>query len=624
MKHLSLPPGVVALVAGALVATGLLLHAYDAGQAEVAQVLYAVAAIPVLSLILPGAWRSIQRDDLHGTADLLVLIVAVAAWAAGDLLTAVAVPLTLLAGHVLEERSLRGSREAIAALEGLRRSQARRIRGGVGEEVDAEQLVVGDLIELLPGDRIPADGRISTGRSHVASAAVTGESLPVAVGPGDSVLAGGVNHEGVLRLVVERAGDETVLGAVQRLLAEAEAIKPPAVRVLERYAGIYLPVVLVIAAAAGFATNSLTTALAVVIAACPCALALAAPATAVIAIAAAARRGMLLSAGAVLERLAVVDSLIIDKTGTLTRGSLELASIIPVPGVAPARVLALAASLAAGSRHPVSRAIAEAHPDQESASDIVEHPGLGITGTVGGIPGILGRPELLGDAGILVVPPPDEQRTLVAVAGGGQLVGWLAFVDPLRPEAASALADLRALGLAPQVILSGDRQAVVGPVARTVGADDGIGGLLPAEKLARLRLALAEGRRPLVIGDGINDALMLRAGAVGVAMGRHAAGAALAASDAVLTGDDLRCIPAAVRLARRAGEALHLAIILAMLGTAVLIAVAAAGLVGPLVTALLHNGIGLVVLVVAARASAEHPASPLVPADDRLPVVGVP
>jgi P-type E1-E2 ATPase len=205
-------------------------------------------------------------------------IVAVAAWAAGDLLTAVAVPLTLLAGHVFEERSMRGSRAAIAALEGLRRSQARRVRGDVREEVDSDQLQIGDEVELLPGDAIPADGRIVSGRSHVASAAVTGESLPVSVGPGDSVLAGGVNHEGVLRLVVDRAGQETVLGAVQRLLTEAENLKPAAVRVLERYAGTYLPLVLIVAMAAGFASGSLSTALAVIVAACPCALALAAPA----------------------------------------------------------------------------------------------------------------------------------------------------------------------------------------------------------------------------------------------------------------------------------------------------------------------------------------------------------
>ena len=618
---MSISPGVVALGAAAVLGTGFAIQVMDPGQTELSQALYALAAIPVVALIIPGAWRALWREDLHGTADLLVLIVAVAAWAAGDLLTAVAVPLTLLAGHVFEERSMRGSRAAIAALEGLRRSQARRLRGDIREEVDSDQLQIGDVVELLPGDAIPADGRIVSGRSHVASAAVTGESLPVSVGPGDSVLAGGVNHEGVLRLVVDRAGQETVLGAVQRLLTEAENLKPAAVRVLERYAGTYLPLVLVVAMAAGFASGSLSTALAVIVAACPCALALAAPATAVVAIAASARRGMLLSAGAVLERLAVVDTLLIDKTGTLTRGTLALDAVLPAEGVERSQVLAVAAGLAAASHHPVSRAIREAQPGIVPAADTVEHPGLGVSGSCGGVQAMLGRSELLATFGIAALPPADDARTLVAVAAGGRLLGWLAFIDPLRPEAKAALADLRSLGLNLQCVLSGDRAAVVAPVAEMVGADEHAGGLLPADKLERLRGVLASGRKPLVIGDGINDALMLRAGVVGVAMGRRAAGAALAASDAVLTGDDLRCLPQAIRLARRAGAALRLSIILALAGTGLLVVVAAAGLVGPLVSALLHNAIGVAVLMVAGWASAETtPRTAVAPADRQVAV----
>lgn len=607
--------GIIALFAGCLLAIGLVVRVLDPGQDEVAQAIFAVAALPVLALIAPGAWRALRSDDLHGVADLLVLVVAVAAWAAGDLLTAAAVPLALLAGHVVEERSLRGARSAIASLEGLRRARARRVLAdGTIEEVDAAELRPGDLVDLPPGERVPADGRVREGRSHVASAAVTGESLPQAVAPGDAVVAGGVNHEGALRMLVERAGADTVLGSVERLLLDAEAVKPPAVRVLERFAGSYLPLVLVIAAAAGLATGSLSTALAVVVAACPCALALAAPATAVVAVAVAARRGVLLSAGAVLERLAAADCLLIDKTGTLTRGMLALDETRPAEGVDPAHLRAMAAAVAARSRHPVSRAVVDACPAHPLAESVTERAGLGVIGRVAGEEVLVGRAELLAEAGIAAGEAPGDGRPAVAVACGGRLLGWLVFSDPPRAEARAALAELRRLGLDRQVVLTGDRAGVALPVADAVGADACEAGLLPAGKLAAVRAELAAGRRPLVVGDGVNDALALRAGAVGVAMGRRAAGAALAASDAVLAADDLRRLPEIILLARAAGRALRTAIAVALAGTAVLVALAATGAIGPFLAALLHNAIGLAVVAVAGTLVGERRPAVVQPA----------
>ena len=317
----------------------------------------ALVAIPVLS----AAWHSLRHPSLHGVTDQLIAMALAAAWATGELMTAAILPIVMIIGHVLEERSLIGSQEAIRSLNRLTKVGARRLdRNGELEEVAAEALRSGDRFELWPGDRVPTDGVVREGASSLDLASITGESVPVEVEAGGTVFAGSINLQGRLVVEVTRTGEDTTLGRVVALMQTAERSKPPVTRLLERYAGRYIVFVLLLAAGTWFASGNTDAMLAVLVASCPCALVLAAPATAVAAVAVAARHGILIKGVGFLEQLADVTSVIFDKTGTLTQGKLHIVGTEPVPGVSRDELLAVAAGLGAASTHPVSRALAGA------------------------------------------------------------------------------------------------------------------------------------------------------------------------------------------------------------------------------------------------------------------------
>jgi heavy metal translocating P-type ATPase len=384
----------------------------------------------------------------------------------------------------------------------------------------------------------------------------------------------------------------------------AERAKPPVSRLLERYAGRYLVLVLLAAAALWLATGSTPAMLAVLVASCPCALVLAAPATAVAAIAVAARHGILVKGSAFLEHLALVDSLVLDKTGTVTLGELRLAAVRPEPGVESDTLLAAAAALGAVSRHPVSRALATAGTPASVADAVREMPGLGVTGTLDGVDAALGRPELFSQLAIAAPLPPAHDGPVAGVALGGQFLGWLLLADEPRPEARDALTELRAMGLDRQLLLTGDRAAVAARIGRFLGIADVRAEALPEQKLEAVLAQTRAGRRPLVVGDGINDSLALRAGAVGVAMGAAGTDVALASADLVLMTSDLRRLATAIRLSRRCRRTIHLNVGLGLGWTLAIVALAAIGLLGAegaLVAAVLHNAGTLAVMANAGR-----------------------
>jgi cation transport ATPase len=307
----------------------------------------------------------------------------VAAWASGDLLTTALLPIVMTAGHVLEERSLLGSQEAIRALGRLTATSARRIRAdGTTEAVDTSALQPGDLVELRAGDRVPADGFVLRGQASLDVAALTGESEPVDVGPGSQAAAGALNTDGWLEMSVERVGAATTLGRIIALMQEAETAKPPLTRLLDEHAGQYMGLVLLIAAIAWFWTGNGSVMLAVLVASCPCALVLAAPATAVAPIAVAARHSILIKGAAFLESLAEVSCVVFDKTGTITTGALALVATQPVGGGDDAVLRRVAANLGAASNHPVSRAAGSLAPHTLVLNDLHEAGGQGMTATL--------------------------------------------------------------------------------------------------------------------------------------------------------------------------------------------------------------------------------------------------
>ena len=574
----------------------------------------ALVAIPVLS----AGVSAVIRPSLHGMTDILVAVALIAAWATGDLMTAAILPIVMIVGHVVEERSLLGSQEAIRAMGKLVSTTTRRIdQDGTIAEVPTRLIALGDHVELRAGDRVPVDGIVLDGCSSLDTASLTGESVPAEVAPGVQVLAGSINLDGRLVVQVSRVGQDTTLGKIIALMETAEQAKPPVTRLLERYAGPYMTLVLMIAACTWLTTQSSQAMLAVLVASCPCALVLAAPATAIAAIAVAARHGILIKGSGFLEHAAEVTSVVFDKTGTVTRGALSLVRVEAAGGPsnsATAEVVRLAAALGATSSHPVSRGLARlALPDDHvPLTGVHEAGGLGVTAieagqtvggqivasqtgasqTVAGQTVALGRAELFARLGVRTTPLPDHDGPIVGVSRGIAFLGWLLLADEPRPEALEALADLRTLGLRRQVLLTGDRTRVARRVGEALGIADIRAEALPEQKMERVLQEVGEGFRPLVVGDGINDSLALKVGAVGVAMGAQGTDVALASADIVLMTSDLRRLGTCLRLSRRCRRTIHTNVAIGLGWTIILVSLAASGMLGAegaIVAAVVHN-----------------------------------
>jgi heavy metal translocating P-type ATPase len=596
----------LAMLALGLLGLGLIWRWLVPEQTGVSQLLLGFASLLVAVPVMRSAWYSLRYPSLHGITDQLIALAMLGAWATGDLLTAALLPIIMIFGHVLEERSVIGSQEAIHALGQLTRSHARKLLAdGSIIEVDNGTLKSGDTVEVRAGDRVPADGRVLSGQASLDTASITGESVPVEAAVGMTVFGGAINLDGLLRIEVTRTGDESTLGKVIALMQNAERSKPPITRLLERYAGSYMVLVLLLAAVTWFVTNDAQAMLAVLVAACPCALVLSAPATAIAGVAVAARHGILIRSSAFLEELADLTSLVVDKTGTLTYGTLRLQSINS-PQAESSVVLALAASLGAASSHPVSRALAGLVSQDQclTLSDIHERQGLGVVAMTGQGEAALGRPELFAQLGITTTTVPDHDGPIAGLALNGEFLAWLLLADTVKPEARFALDELRELGLGRQLLLTGDRQSVAQSLAKEVGLHEVQAQALPEDKLNRVLKEIDNGFRPMVVGDGINDSLALKAGVVGVAMGAGGADIALASADIVLIGSDLRRLGTCVRLSRQCRRTLQVNVIIGLGWTLAIVVLAAFGLLGAagaMIAALLHNLSTLLVLGNAGR-----------------------
>ncbi|MCP1498804.1 heavy metal translocating P-type ATPase [Pseudomonas migulae] len=596
----------LAMLALGLLALGLIWRWWSPEQTGVSQLLLGFASLLVAVPVMRSAWYSLRYPSLHGITDQLIALAMLGAWATGDLLTAALLPIIMIFGHVLEERSVIGSQEAIHALGKLTRSHARKVQAdGSIVEVDNGTLKAGDHVEVRAGDRVPADGRVLSGQASLDTASITGESVPVEAGVGMSVFGGAINLDGLLRIEVTRTGSESTLGKVIALMQSAERSKPPITRLLERYAGSYMVLVLLLAAVTWFITNDAQAMLAVLVAACPCALVLSAPATAIAGVAVAARHGILIRSSAFLEELADLTSLVVDKTGTLTFGTLRLQSI-DSPLEDRSHVLKLAASLGSASSHPVSRALAGLVTQEHFLllSNIHERQGLGVVAMTEQGEAALGRPELFAQLGIPTSAVPEHDGPIAGLALDGEFLAWLLLADSVKPEARFALNELRELGLGRQLLLTGDRQSVANTLAGDVGIVDVEAQALPEDKLNRVLKEIDSGFRPMVVGDGINDSLALKAGVVGVAMGAGGADIALASADIVLIGSDLRRLGTCVRLSRQCRNTLQVNVIIGLGWTLAIVAFAAfgwLGAAGAMIAALLHNLSTLLVLGNAGR-----------------------
>ena len=478
----------------------------------------------------------------------------------GDIYLEVAVGVTVfvLLGRWLEARSKRSAGAALRSLLALGAKDVAVLRDGVETRVPVGRLHIGSRFVVRPGERIATDGVVVEGSSAVDRSMVTGESVPVEVGEGDAVVGGTVNAGG--RLVVEATsvGADTQLARMARLVEQAQAGKAEVQRLADRVSSVFVPVVVLIALAslgawllAGRPLEfAVTTAVAVLVIACPCALGLATPTALLVGTGRGAQLGILVKGPEVLESTRRVDTVVLDKTGTVTSGRLTVVGVVPAAGVSRDEVLRFAAAVENASEHPVGAAIVRAVDDVPPVSDFVSTDGVGVSGVVEDRRVVVGRvrdvelPEEL-SSGLAA----HTTRTVVAVSFDDKVVGLIAVSDVVKPTSAQAIRELVRLGLRP-VLLTGDNAAVAASVAAEVGIDEVIADVLPAGKVAAIRNLQAQGRVVAMVGDGVNDAPALAAADLGLAMGTGT-DVAIEASDLTLVRGDLRVVADAIRLSRK-------------------------------------------------------------------------
>ncbi|MBX5490782.1 MAG: copper-translocating P-type ATPase [Chloroflexi bacterium] len=484
--------------------------------------------------------------------------------------TAVIIIALILLGRWLEARARKQTSAAIQALMGLQARTARVLRDGIEQDVPVEAVVVGDLVRVRPGEKVPVDGVVVEGRSTVDESMLTGESLPVEKGPGDTVIGATLNKTGSFVFRATKVGRDTTLAQIVRLVEEAQGSKAPIQRLADTVAGYFVPVVLALAALTfGLwllvgpeprLSFALTAAIAVLIIACPCALGLATPTAIMVGTGRAAELGILIRGGEALEQAHRIDTIVLDKTGTLTRGKPAVVGVVAAAEWSEGVLLRLAAAAERGSEHPLGEAIvARAQADGlalPAAEAFAALPGQGVRARVEGHEVLLGNRALLEQAGIDVTALvaraeayADRGATPLYVAIDGHAAGLIAVADTLKPEAREAVAALRALGLAVWM-LTGDHRATAEAIAREVGIDRVLAEVQPAQKATQVKALQAQGRVVAMVGDGINDAPALAQADLGIAIGTGT-DVALAASDITLVGGDLRGIVAAIALSRQ-------------------------------------------------------------------------
>jgi Cu+-exporting ATPase len=509
---------------------------------------------------------------------------------------ATAVTTFLLAGRWFERRSKRRAGEALRALMTLGAKDVAVLRDGRETRVPVGALEVGDVFVVRPGETVATDGVVESGSSALDASVLTGETVPTEVGPGDGVVGGTVNTSGRLVVRAARVGADTQLARMARLVEEAQQGKTRAQRLADRISGVFVPVVIALAAltlvgwlvAAEGAATAFTAAVSVLIIACPCALGLATPTALMVGTGRGAQLGVLIRGPEVLESTRRIDTVVLDKTGTVTAGELALLDVVAADGESTDDVRRLAGALEAGSEHPIARAVAGDGPHPE-VEGFANREGLGVRGRVEGHDVVVGRPELLVEVGFdlpsgvadAVGAARATGRTAVVVGWDGRARGVLTVADTVKPTSAEAVRRLRELGLEP-VLLTGDHQLVAEAVAREVGIERVVAGVLPEGKVAVVRELQAEGRAVAMVGDGVNDAAALATADLGIAMGTGT-DAAIAAADLTLVRGDLRVAADAVRLSRRTLGTIRGNLFWAFAYNVAALPVAAAGLLTPMV-----------------------------------------
>lgn len=601
------PELLLPIFSGVALCTGLALD--WSGLETPATVLFWVGLLLGAYTFAPGAIRNLVTKRKLGIG-LLMTISAVGAVILGFVGEAAALAFLYSIAEALEDKAMDRAQGGLRALLKLVPQTATVLRDGTAVEVTAKDLVVGELMLVRPGERIATDGIIRSGRSSIDTSAVTGESIPEEVAPGNEVPAGAINSAGVLEVETTAAGTDNSLTTLVDLVEQAQAEKGDRARIADRIARPLVPGVMILAVLVGVIGSLLgdpetwiTRALVVLVAASPCALAISVPLTVVAAIGAASQFGVVIKSGAAFERLGGIRHLAVDKTGTLTRNQPEVTGVVPAVGFDRAQVLAFAAAVEQQSTHPLAAAIAAAVPEAPAAQDISEEAGHGIGGTVEGRRVLVGSPRWI-DAGPLkadVERMESEGQTCVLVTVDDALAGAIGVRDELRPEVPQVVQTLRTNGVEVSM-LTGDNTRTARALAEIAGIDDVRAELRPEDK-ASIVAELSSKTPTAMIGDGINDAPALAGATVGIAMGATGSDAAIESADVAFTGHDLRLIPQALQHARRGSRIINQNIVLSLAIIIVLMPLAISGVLGLAAVVLVHEVAEVIVILNGLRAA---------------------
>ena len=568
-----------------------------------------ISGLPLLYL---AVWRIIYNPGIRKISSALLITIAMfAALAIGDLFAAGEVAFIMAVGAILEDMTTKRARKGLRQLISLAPVQGRRIRDGREEMIRAEEIRPGDILRVLPGETIPADGRVASGETSVDQSVMTGESLPVDKGVGDEVFCGTLNCFGAIDLEVVREGEDSSLRQMIRLVQEAENRQAPMQRIADRCASWLVPAALLIALGAYIAAGNIVTAVTVLVVFCPCALVLATPTAIMAAIGQAAKHGVIIKSGEALENMGKVDVIAFDKTGTLTCGRLAVSDILPLgSSISEEKLLELAASAELKSEHPLAKAIISFAEEREM---ILTEPevfrmmaGRGAYAELSGKKVLCGSERFLEEQGVAADRETRnflerlrvQGKASLLVAEEGRCIGIIALSDVLRPEAEEMIRQLHDMRVR-TVLLTGDNRKTAAYFAEQAGITEARAELLPEEKVKSIR-ELQREHHVCMIGDGVNDAPALKTADVSAAMGSMGSDIAVDAADIALMGDDLSRIPYLKRLSDATVKTIKASIGMSMTINFAAIILSVLGMLNPTTGALVHNAGSCFVVLFAA------------------------